>query len=181
MLVILSGSSGVGKNTVINEVLKQSNNIELMPTITTREMRSGEEPGKPYVFVTKEEFEQMIKEGELIEYQIVHGFYYGTPKRIVEEKLKDKKILIKDIDVDGTQVLAKNLKNVVTIFIKPASKEQLIERLKSRGETRIDARLARYDYEEEMSKKYQYIVVNDKLEDAIEKITEIINREYQKR
>lgn len=81
MLVILSGSSGVGKNTVINKILEENSNIELMPTMTTREMRDGEEPGKPYAFVSKEEFEQMIENGELLEYQIVHGFYYGTPKK----------------------------------------------------------------------------------------------------
>ncbi|AUG56441.1 guanylate kinase [Acetivibrio saccincola] len=180
MLVILSGSSGVGKNTVINKISKENSNIELMPTMTTREMRPGEEPGKPYTFVTKEEFEQMIKNEELLEYQIVHGYYYGTPKKVVEEKLKSGKVLIKDIDVDGTQVLVKKLPKVVTIFIKPASKEQLIERLKSRGETRIETRIARYEYEEEMSKNYQYIVINDKLEEAVAEIKNIIDKEYKK-
>lgn len=180
MLVILSGSSGVGKNTVINKILEQNSNIELMPTMTTREMRDGEEPGKPYAFVTKEQFEQMIEDGELIEHQIVHGFYYGTPRKIVEERLRSGKVLIKDIDVDGTQVLVKSLEKVVTIFIKPVSKKQLIERLKSRGETRIETRLARYDYEEKMSKNYQYNVVNDKLEEAVTQIKDIIDNEYKK-
>ncbi|TYQ16607.1 UNVERIFIED_CONTAM: guanylate kinase [Acetivibrio alkalicellulosi] len=179
MLVILSGSSGVGKNTVINRILEENPNMELMPTITTREMRPGEEPGKPYTFISKEEFEEMIENNQLIEYQIVHGFYYGTPKKIVEEKLKKRKILIKDIDVDGTQVLVKSLDNVITIFLKPVSKEQLIERLISRGEQRIEARLARYDYEEKMSEKYKYIIVNDKIEDTIEKMKKIIDDEYK--
>lgn len=72
MLVVLSGSSGVGKNTIINKIITDNCNIELMPTITTREIRPGEEPGKPYVYVTKNEFERMIENNELIEYQVVH-------------------------------------------------------------------------------------------------------------
>jgi guanylate kinase len=178
MLVILSGSSGVGKNTIINRILEDMNNVELMPTMTTREKRPGEEPGKPYIFVSKEEFERMIEGDELVEYQIVHGFYYGTPKKIINEKFKGNKVLIKDIDVDGTQNLVKSIKNVITIYLKPKSKEQLIERLKGRGEERIEVRLARYEHEEAMSGTYKYILVNDQLEETVGKIKDIIIKEY---
>ncbi|HOV26456.1 MAG TPA: guanylate kinase [Pseudobacteroides sp.] len=178
MLVILSGSSGVGKNTIINRILEEMDNVELMPTMTTREKRPGEETGKPYIFVSKEEFEQMIENDELVEHQIVHGFYYGTPKKVVNEKIKGNKILIKDIDVDGTQNLVKKINNVVTIYLKPKSKEQLIERLKGRGEERIEVRLARYEHEEAMADTYKYVLINDKLDETVEKIKEIIINEY---
>ncbi|MDP4182548.1 MAG: guanylate kinase [Bacillota bacterium] len=177
MLVILSGSSGVGKNTIINRILEDMDNVELMPTMTTREKRPGEETGKPYIFISKEEFERMIQADELVEHQIVHGFYYGTPKNIVNEKMKSNKILIKDIDVDGTQNLVKRLNNVVTIYLKPKSKEQLIERLIGRGEERIEARLQRYEYEEAMSNTYKYILINDQMEETVQKIKDIIKEE----
>jgi len=178
MLVILSGSSGVGKNTVINKLLEDVKDLELMPTMTTREKRPGEEDGKPYIFVSKEIFLEMIDEGGLVEYEIVHGNYYGTPKKIVHEKMSSNKVLIKDIDVDGTQNLVKNLENVITIYLKPKSKEQLIERLIGRGEDQIEVRLKRFEYEEEMSKKYKYVIVNDIMEDTVNRIKEIIKEEY---
>ena len=148
--------------------------------MTTREMRDGEEPGKPYAFVSKEEFEQMIENGELLEYQIVHGFYYGTPKKIVEEKLKSGKVLIKDIDVDGTQVLAKNLEKVVTIFIKPASKEQLIERLNYGVKPELKQDLKGMSMKKKCLRTINIFVINDKLEEAVAEIKDIIDKEYKK-
>lgn len=177
MFIILSGSSGVGKNTVINRILEQMDCVKLMPTITTREMRANEKPGNPYIFVTSEVFEKMIKNNELIEYKEVHGFFYGTSKLIVEEKLKEGYILIKDIDVDGTQILVRDLKDVITIYLKPKSKDQLIERLKGRGESRVDDRLRRYDCEEKMAEKYKYILINDDIDETINNIKSIIEFE----
>ena len=176
MLIILSGSSGVGKNTIINRMLEECPNLELMTTMTTREMREGESQGKPYIFVTKPEFEGMIERGEMLEYAEVHGNYYGTNRKILEEKEALGKVLIKDIDVEGTINLMKLLPDVVSIYLKPVSKEQLRERLLGRGETQIDLRLKRYEYEEEMSVHYNYVLINDKIEDTLEKIYEIMKK-----
>ena len=145
MLIILSGSSGVGKNTIINKLLEDNENLELMTTVTTRDMRPGESQGNPYYFVTREEFEKKIEDGEMLEYALVHGNYYGTSRKILEDKVKNGKILIKDIDVEGTLNLMKLLGDeVISIYLKPVSIEQLRERLLGRGETEIEKRLNRY-------------------------------------
>ena len=144
MLIILSGSSGVGKNTIINRMLEECNNLELMPTVTTRGMREGESQGKPYIFETREGFQAMIDRGEMVEYCEIHGNLYGTNRRVLEEKSAGGKILIKDIDVEGTLNLMKLLPDVISIYLKPVSKEQLVERLHGRGETQIELRLKRY-------------------------------------
>lgn len=176
MLVILSGSSGVGKNTIINRMLAECDNLELMPTITTRAMREGESQGKPYLFVSREEFESMISNDEMVEYCEIHGNLYGTNRRILNEKMASGKILIKDIDVEGTINLMKLLPDVVSIYLKPKSKEQLVERLIGRGETQIDLRLKRYEYEEEMSKHYSYVLINDQIDETLAKIYDIIKK-----
>ncbi len=176
MLIILSGSSGVGKNTIINRMLEECDNLELMPTVTTRGMREGESQGKPYVFETREGFQAMIDRGEMVEYCEIHGNLYGTNRRILEEKIAGGKILIKDIDVEGTLNLMKLLPDVISIYLKPVSKEQLVERLRGRGETEIELRLRRYEYEEQMAEHYNYVLVNDKMEDTIAKIYTIIEK-----
>ena len=176
MLIILSGSSGVGKNTIINRMLDECENLELMTTVTTREMREGESQGKPYIFVTRPEFEKMIADGEMVEHAEVHGNLYGTNRRILQEKTAGGKVLIKDIDVEGTINLMKLLPDVVSIYLKPVSKEQLRERLIGRGETQIDLRLKRYEYEEEMSKHYNYVLVNDKIDDTLAEIYKIMKK-----
>lgn len=180
MLLILSGSSGVGKNTIINRLLQENENLALMPTVTTRDMRPGESQWEPYYFATREEFEQMVANGEMVETCEIHGNLYGTNRKILEEATASGKILIKDIDVEGTLNLMKALPDVVSIYLKPVSKEQLEERLRGRGETQIELRLKRYDYEETMSKHYHYVLVNDKIEDTLETIREIIRKESQK-
>lgn len=176
MLIILSGSSGVGKNTIINRMLAECDNLELMPTVTTRNMREGESQGKPYVFETREGFQKMIDRGEMVEYCEIHGNLYGTNRRILEEKSAGGKILIKDIDVEGTLHLMKVLPDVISIYLKPVSKEQLVERLSGRGETQIALRLKRYEYEEKMSEHYHYVLVNDKIEDTLSQIYSIIEK-----
>lgn len=174
MLVILSGSSGVGKNTVINRLLEENENLMLMPTVTTRDMRPGEAQWEPYYFASREEFQQMLDRGEMVEYCEIHGNLYGTNRRILEEKTALGKILIKDIDVEGTVNLMRELPDVVSIYLKPVSKEQLVERLVGRGETQIELRLKRYEYEETMSVHYDHVLVNDQIEDTLETIREII-------
>ncbi len=177
MLIIISGSSGVGKNTIINRLFEESDKLALLPTMTTRAMREGESQNNPYRFVSRNEFEAAIAEGEMLEYCEIHENLYGTNKKILDEMQKAGKVLIKDIDVEGTLNLSKALPSVVTIYLKPVSREQLVERLVGRGETQIELRLKRYDYEESMSKHYKYVLINDKIEDTLEKIREIIRKE----
>ncbi len=181
MLIIMSGSAGVGKNTIINELLSEYNNLTLMTTVSTRAMRPGEEQGRPYYFVSKEEFEAMEARGEMLETCPIHGNLYGTSRKILEEKTREGKVLIKDIDVEGTLNLKKLLPDVVAIYLKPKSIDVLRERLVGRGEKDIDLRLRRYEYEEEMSKHYDYVLVNDKMEDTLRIIREILKEETEKR
>ena len=177
MLIIISGSSGVGKNTIINRLFEESDKLALLPTMTTREMRPGESQNNPYRFVTKDEFKEAIARGEMLEYCEIHGNLYGTNRRILEEMQQAGKVLIKDIDVEGTLNLTRALPSVVSIYLKPVSREQLVERLKGRGETQIELRLNRYDYEEEMSVHYKHVLINDKIEDTLERIRRIIREE----
>lgn len=181
MLIIMSGSAGVGKNTIINELLSEYNNLTLMTTVSTRKMRPGEEQGRPYYFVSKEEFEEMEARGEMLETCPIHGNLYGTSRKILEEKTREGKVLIKDIDVEGTLNLKKLLPDVVAIYLKPKNIDVLRERLVGRGEKDIDLRLRRYEYEEEMSKNYDYVLVNDKMEDTLRIIREILKEETEKR
>ncbi len=180
MLIIMSGSAGVGKNTIINELLKEYNNLALMPTVTTRDMRPGERQGHPYIFVSEDEFQRMIDGGEMLEYCHIHKSIYGSSRKILEEKTAEGKVLIKDIDVEGTLNLKKLLDDVVAIYLKPKNKEQLRERLIGRGEKDIELRLKRYEYEEEMSKHYDYVLVNDDMQDTLRVLREILKKETEK-
>ena len=134
MLVILSGVSGAGKDTIKKELIKREENIVTIPSFTDRPMRAGETDGVPYHFVSTEEFERMINDDELYEYNVHHEHYYGTSKKVFNEKVKEGKIIVKDIDVNGTENLVKLLEKdmkVVTIFLR-VPKEELRERLENR-------------------------------------------------
>ncbi len=177
MLIIMSGSAGVGKNTIINRLLEEYGNLELMPTVSTRAMREGEEQGRPYIFVTKDEFEGMLSRGEMLEHCPIHGNLYGTSRKILSEKMSGGRVLIKDIDVEGTLKLKELLSDVVAVYLKPKDKEQLRERLIGRGEKDIELRLRRYEYEEEMSKNYDYVLVNDDIEETLKTLRKILSEE----
>ena len=183
MFVILSGVSGAGKDTIKKELISRMNNVISLPSYTSRKPRQDEEEGVQYHFITKEEFEQKIKNGELYEYDEHHGNYYGTSKKILNEKIESGKIIVKDIDVVGTENLVKLLKEetkIVTIFLR-VTKEELRNRLKNRGdnltEEQIDIRLNRLDYEESKINLYDYMIKNDDLEKTIRIISTIIETE----
>lgn len=184
MLVLLSGVSGAGKDTIKKELLKRMENVTTMPSYTDRLPRPGEVDGEIYNFVTTEEFQQKIKEDEFYEYSIHHEHYYGTSKKVLNEKIKDGKIIVKDIEVNGTENLLKLLKydiKIVTIFLK-VPKEELRKRLKQRVEKasdkEIELRLNRFDYEESKIGIYDYVIKNDDLEKTVQIIMTIINNEY---
>lgn len=178
MLVIFSGGSGVGKNTVIKELIKDGG-YALLPTYTTRDKRPGESEGDPYCFITEEQFKGKIESGELYEYENVHGHYYGTSRKLLKEKLALNKTLLKDIDVLGTQSLTDKIDDVkiVTLFLKVRSKDILVERLMERKEKEIDKRLLRYDFEMSFKNRYDYIIDNVELQETKDLAEKIVAAE----
>ena len=182
MLVILSGVSGAGKDTIKKELMKRIDNVVTLPSFTSRKPRQGEEEGNQYHFITKEEFEEKIKNNEFYEYDLHHENYYGTSKKLLNDKIASGKIIVKDIEVNGTENLVKLLKNdtrIVSIFLK-VEKEELRRRLIERGENteeEIEIRLGRLDYEESKIKDYDYVLKNDDFEKTVQIITAIIENE----
>ena len=181
MLVILSGVAGSGKDTIKKEIIKRMDGVESIPSFTTRPQREGDIPGKTYIFISKEEFEEKIKNDEIYEYDIHHNHYYGTSKKILNEKSKEYTI-IKDIDVNGTEKLKETLKDIkiVTIYLR-VPKEELRRRLENRidkpSEGEIILRLNRFDYEESKIGLYDYVLKNDNLEKTVDIIEKIIEHE----
>jgi len=187
MLVILSGVSGAGKDTIKKELIKTIDKIETMSSYTDRPMREGDVSGLTYNFVTTEEFEKMINNNELYEYSVHHNHYYGTSKNILNEKIKNGKIIVKDIDVNGTEELVNLFNNelkIVTIFLR-VPKEELRNRLENREDKldlkEIELRLNRFDYEESKIWIYDYVIKNDDLEKTTQIIKTIIEKEYEKK
>lgn len=185
MLVILSGVSGAGKDTIKKELIKREENIVTIPSFTDRPMRANDVEGGTYHFVSTEEFERMIENNELYEYNVHHEHYYGTSKKVFNDKIKEGKIIVKDIDVNGTENLINLLKNdmkVVTIFLR-VPKEELERRLKNRIDKpslkEIKLRLNRFDYEESRINLYDYVIKNDNLEKTVQIISTIIKNEYE--
>ncbi|MCF0124251.1 MAG: AAA family ATPase [Clostridia bacterium] len=183
MLVILSGVAGAGKDTVKKELIKRMENVESLPSYTSRAMREGDEEGKTYNFVTREEFEQMIENGEFYEYDIHHNNYYGTSRKLLNEKIASGKVIVKDIDVNGTEHLKDLLKTdtkVITIFLR-ISKEEMEKRLQERidkpSPAEIRLRLGRFEYEESRIELYDYVIKNDDLEKTVQLVMKIIEQE----
>ncbi len=174
-LFVISAPAGGGKTTIVNMLLKEVPNLVRAITCTTRKPRDGEENGKDYYFLTKEEFEESIKNDKFLEYAKVHDNYYGTPREEVEKLLNEGKDVILIIDVQGMRQLRKKIK-LNAIFILPPSLEELINRMKKRGESEeeIKKRLETAKKELPAWKEYDYVVVNDVLEEAKENIKKII-------
>ena len=184
MLVLLSGVSGAGKDTIKKELIERMDNVVSLPSYTDRAPRNNDIPGVTYNFVTTEEFEQAIKNGELYEYSVHHEHYYGTSKKLLNEKVNSGKIIVKDIEVNGVENLLKILKDevkIVTIFLR-VPKEQLQKRLEARIDKpsikEIQLRLNRFDYEESKIGMYDYVIKNNNLEKTVNIIMEIIKNEY---
>ena len=185
MLILLSGVSGAGKDTIKKELIKRMENVESLPSFTDRAPRPGDIPGVIYNFVTTEEFERMIKDNELYEYNVYHEHYYGTSRKLMNEKINSGKIIVKDIDVNGTEKLIDVLRQdtkVVTIFLR-VPKDILRKRLENRidkpSEKDITGRLNRLEYEESKIGLYDYVLKNNDLEKTVDIIMTIIKHEME--
>jgi len=176
ILIVISGPSGSGKGTVVN-ILKESPSYALSVSATTRAPRTGEENGVHYFFKSVDEFKEMIKEGKLLEWAEFCGNFYGTPKEYVMERLEDGYDVILEIEVQGASQIKKIFPEAVTVFLVPPDKEILRKRLEGRGtETKdvIEKRLIRASEEIELIPNYDFVVINDNLDDAVDKVNTIV-------
>ena len=182
-LLVISGPSGVGKGTVLHDLMNTQKNLVYSVSATTRNKRDGEIEGVSYFFKSHEEFEQMIAENKFLEYAHVHNNFYGTPKEFVENKINDGKIVVLEIDVQGAVNVKKNTDNAVFIFLAPPSLSELKNRIVGRGtesDDDINLRMKNAKKELEYIKYYDYLVINDHINSAINSVNEIINAEKHK-
>lgn len=180
-LIVISSPSGGGKGSIINGLLKNDNkNRWLSVSTTSRKIRENDIPGVTYNFVSKEDFEEKIESGYFLEYTNYVGNYYGTPKKYIQEKLDMGIDVILEIEIEGASNIKRLIPEAIFIFIMPPSLKILVERLKARNTDSIEKILERFHtaYKEinEVT-KYNYVVVNDNLEDAINKVEAIIKAE----
>ena len=180
LLIVVSGPSGAGKDTICNRVIEDSDNIWLSVSMTSRNPRGNEKEGKNYFFVTKEEFEQKIKDGKLLEYTNYNGNYYGTPKDKLEVYLNRGIDVILVLDINGAINIKKLVPSALFIFIMPPDMETLKKRLiarKTESKEKVIARFTEAYNEINSYSKYNYVVVNDKIENAVGKVKAIIQAE----
>ena len=184
ILLVLSGFSGSGKGTVMKEIMKKySDRYALSISATTRSPRQGETDGVEYFFKTREEFEEMIAKDELIEYAQYVSNYYGTPKAYVQEQLNAGKDVILEIEIQGALKIKEKFPDTLLLFMTPPSAEALKKRLIGRGTESmevIQARLKRAIEEAEGIEKYDYLIINDDLEECVERFHSIVTNEHER-
>lgn len=179
-LLVLSGPSGVGKGTVLGELMKRRTDMCFSVSATTRAPREGEVDGVSYFFVSKERFEEMIQQGELLEYAQFVNNSYGTPRAYVEQKLEQGMNVILDIEVQGARNIVNMIPDAVSVYVIPPSYEELERRLRGRGtetEEQIQGRLQTAIEEAKQADFYRYIIVNDNLETAVNELDAIVTAE----
>lgn len=180
LLIVLSGPSGCGKNTIINELLKIRKNTWVSISCTSREPRGEEKDGINYYFLSKDEFEKSIDNDEFLEYAEYSGNYYGTPKKYIKEHLDNGEDVILEIEIQGALKIKEKLEETIFIFIMPPSMKELRNRLVNRktdSVEKIDKRFRRaYEEINELS-KYNYVVVNNELDIAVNKVNSILEAE----
>lgn len=181
-LIVISGSSGVGKGTVIKGLLERNPNFSLSISYTTRERREGEIEGINYFYISKEEFKKSIENNEFLEWANFSGNYYGTKKSFVEKTLGENKNLILEIETQGALQIKEKMPEAVLIFIAPPSYQDLEFRLRNRNTESEEAIAKRLDFvklEIQNSENYDYRIINDTVENAIYELERIIKAELQ--
>jgi guanylate kinase len=177
--LVLSAPSGAGKTTIARALVKRNNDMVISVSATTRPKRPREVDGRDYFFLSQQKFEEYITQGNFLEYERVHGYYYGTLKHVVENWLKNDKVVVFDIDVNGALAIKKQYPGSILIFIKAPSFEELKRRLiqrKSESNEDMATRLKRLNYENEQAGRFDYIVIN---EDLYQTVIEIESLFYQ--
>ena len=176
-LIIITGPSGVGKGTVVKEMLRKDNNFWLSISATTREPRQGEIDGKDYYFLSREKFKEMISENLFLEWAEFAGNYYGTLIDSVKERIKENYKVILEIEVEGAKQIREKFPNNLSIFLLPPSQKELENRIRNRAtdnEQSILRRLKRAEFEIKSSQDFDYLVTNENLEETIKKIINFI-------
>lgn len=183
MLIIVSGPSGAGKDTVLSKILEKRNDINLSISYTTRLPRIGEVNGKDYNFISRDEFKKIIDDGGMIEYACYCENYYGTPKFEVEKSINSGKSVVLEIEVQGAEQIIKKCPDAVSIFIVPPSLNELRKRLENRAldsSEIVNKRVLEAEKEIALAKNYDYIVINENLDSCVEDVCKIIDSEYMK-
>lgn len=184
ILIVVSGFSGAGKGTIMNQLMKEyPDTYALSISATTRSPRPGEVHGKEYFFLSEKEFEDMIESGALLEYAQYVDHYYGTPKSYVQQQLEAGKDVILEIEIQGALKVKKANPDALLLFVTPPSAKELKRRLAGRGteeESVIDSRLSRAWQEAQGVEDYDYLVVNGDLEEAVQKVHTMIQNEHDR-
>lgn len=178
ILFVLSGPSGTGKGTVCKEVLEREDNLTISVSATTREKRVGEVDGKTYHYVTKDDFESMIDKGDMLEYALYNGNYYGTPRASIDELLDNGRDVLLEIEPQGALQVKKLYPEAVLVFLVPPSMQELKNRLLTRdreSKAEIDERIAATKWELEQADKYTTLIENDGLEQCVCDVLDYIN------
>ena len=178
ILIVVSGFSGAGKGTLMKELLKRYDNYALSVSMTTRAPREGEVDGESYFFVDKETFERTIAEDGLIEYASYCGNYYGTPREYVEKCLQDGRDVILEIEIQGALKVKEKFPEALLLFVMPPDAAELKRRLEGRGTESpevIRQRLTRASEEADGIEKYEYLIINDDLDECVREMNDIIN------
>jgi guanylate kinase len=181
---IISAPSGSGKSTLVNKIRQTVPNLEFSISYTTRKPRGAEKNGCEYFFITREQFEEMIRKDEFLEHADVFGNYYGTARHFLDQAKADGKDLLLDIDVQGAEQIKRKLSSAVSIFVLPPNRSELEQRLRKRSQDSegvIQRRLDAATREIENYEKYDYILVNDRLEDSVETLQAILLSEQLRR